>query len=97
MDVKEIPIDTNAMKEMIIELRRQLNLEELKYEQLEEKYKVLQQRFFGRSSEKISDTELGQQVLFNEAEDGCTLGKVIEEDNVNNIITGTEGTGQTTW
>jgi transposase len=35
----------------------------------------------------MSDIELGQQVLFNEAEDGCTLGEDSVEEDAGNIIT----------
>jgi hypothetical protein len=47
VDVKNEPTDAEGLKELVTELRRQLNHKELEYKELEEKYKVLRQRFFG--------------------------------------------------
>lgn len=74
-----LPDNPDELKKMIGDLqkqyenelkekKRELHHRELQYQLLEEKYKILQRRFFGRKSEKISDTEHGQLLLINEAE-----------------------------
>lgn len=72
MKIGELPDDIDKLKELIINLETQ-HKEELrekhnKYLILEEKFKVLQRRFFGRKSEKSEDDNPDQPQLFNEAE-----------------------------
>ena len=74
IDVKTLSDNAEELKAIIANLQtkyeEELKQERFKFLVLEEKFKVLQRRFFGRKSEKISDTELGQLFLFNEAEVG---------------------------
>lgn len=58
------------------EQEKKLNNEKFKYLALEEKFQILQQKFFGRKSEKLSDEEFGQMYLFNEAEQCCDSSEV---------------------
>lgn len=82
LDDKTLPNNVVELKEIINNLQtkyentikekeNELKEAEFKYHVLEEKFHVLQRKFFGKKSEKISDEEIGQMRLFNEAELGC--------------------------
>ena len=53
------------------EHRRALEEQRQAYEQLQEKFRVLHRLYFGRSSERRSEEDHRQALLFNEAEDGA--------------------------
>ena len=63
--IDTLPDDIEDLKQLIIE-------ERLKYQLLEEKYKTLQRRFFGKSSEKLTSEDELQGRLFDEAEAGAS-------------------------
>ena len=71
--------DTEVLRRLLNEERlkyQQLNEEcknlELNYQLLEEKYKILQRKFFGKSSEKLTPEDELQGRLFDEAEEGMS-------------------------
>lgn len=61
LNIDTLPDDPAALKALLKEQR-------LKYLELEENYLALQRRFFGKSSEKLSEEDQKQLLLFNEAE-----------------------------
>jgi len=82
VDVANLPKDTDSLKEMIADLvdkhEQQINEHQLKYQLLEEKYLSLRNKFFGRSSEKLTEEDKQQMRLFNEAEDGCDEQELLQ-------------------
>ena len=81
-DVNTLPDDIEALKQIILK-------ERLEYHLLEEKYKILQRRFFGRSSEKLTPEDELQGRLFDEAEHGAS--SVNEEPEVDKDVTAVKG------
>lgn len=72
--IKELPDDPVKLKEIVRE-------QQFKYQILEEKYLLLQHRFFARSSEKLSKEGQKQLRLFNEAEVGIEETEKTEEES----------------
>lgn len=81
-DVEHLPEDTEELKAIVTQLAQQLKKREVEhlqtleqqreaYEQLQEKFQILQRLHFGRSSEKLSEEDIRQGSLFNEAETGA--------------------------
>lgn len=67
-DKPALPDDPQLLKQIISSLTLEKQTISDKYELLKEKFEVLQRKFFGKSSEKLSAEDIGQMVLFNEAE-----------------------------
>jgi len=94
-DLKHLPTDTAELHSLIHtlvvqqdkdeeKLKEELKEEHIKYRLLEEKYRVLQKRFFGKKSEKLSHDNPDQLRLFNEAEDSADAdekGETEEDDS----------------
>ena len=75
--INRLETDFNKAQQQVDEKTRELKVEKFKYLVLEEKFQILQRKFFGRKSEKISEEDDGQRWLFNEAELG--KGEEVEE------------------
>jgi transposase len=75
----ELPNDIDALKEIVIDFNR-------KYYLLEEKYETLISKFFSSRSEKVSDEQIGQQRLFNEAEEGSDLPLEVKRETIEETI-----------
>ena len=71
-DKNILPEDIEALKQLVFEQREIIHAEQLKYQLLEEKFKTLQRKFFGKSSEKLTPEDELQGRLFDEAEDGMS-------------------------
>lgn len=82
IDVEHLPQDTEELKAIVAQLaeqwqkreldhRRALEQQREAYEQLQEKFRILQRLHFGRSSEKLTEEDIRQGLLFNEAETGA--------------------------
>jgi len=76
-DATELPDNPESLKRIIADLtaeNEQISVENKnlseKIEHLKEQYQLLQKRFFGRSSEKLTKEDEAQGILFNEAEEG---------------------------
>lgn len=83
LETKVLPDNTEELKKIINDIQfeykkvqEQLKEEENKNLILEERFKILQRKFFGRKSEKITEEEPNQIQLFNEAELHCNLHDV---------------------
>jgi transposase len=96
-DVKVLPDNTDELKRIILNLEntykkkfeeqeKELKEERNKNLVLEEKYKILQRKFFGSKSERIEETP-GQIHLFNEAELYCNLHDVEKLDKEEETVT----------
>lgn len=85
IDVATLPNDVEQLKEKVVDLSTELHNKEIELQEWEEKYKVLKDRLFGKSSEKLSDTGTGQQLLFNEAEEGYDPEQVVQPDDEEKI------------
>ena len=68
-----LPDDVESLKKLVIE-------ERLRYKLLEEKFKLLQKKFFGKRSEKLTIEDELQGRLFNEAEDGSENEEALSAD-----------------
>ena len=79
-----LPDDIETLKRLLIE-------ERLKYQMLEEKFKTLQRRFFGKSSEKLTAEDELQGRLFDEAEDGASPESEYIEDAEKSSVTKVKG------
>jgi transposase len=67
-DKEILPDDPQLLKNIIFKMQKKHDEQKLKYQFLEEKYLLLRDKFFKRSSEKTSKYEQNQMLLFNEAE-----------------------------
>lgn len=66
--IDELRETARSFYEEARETKAELYRRELAYAELEEKYRILKQKLYGRSSEQWSPEELAQARLFNEAE-----------------------------
>lgn len=64
LDLKSLPDDADGLKKIVSEMYSE-------YRMLQEENRLLKQKLFGPKSEKISEEERRQLVLFNEAEAGA--------------------------
>ena len=65
---EQLPEDIGELQQMVRELQGENLKQKLAYEQLEEKYQIILNRFFAKSTEKLNTVEQKQALLFNEAE-----------------------------
>jgi len=91
IDVEHLPPDSEQLKGIVTRLaqawqqreaehQRVLEEQRQAYEQLQEKFRILQRLHFGRSSEKLTEEDIRQGLLFNEAEAAAEgLGSLTEE------------------
>ena len=75
-----LPDDPEKLKQIIESL-------EADYRLLEEKFKTLQRKFFGKSSEKLTPEDELQGRLFDEAEDGMPLEEETAQENEGQCVT----------
>jgi len=84
---KNISFDNETLEKLKHTHENELKEERIKYRLLEEKYQVLQKRFFGRKSEKLSHDNPDQLRLFNEAEESAgTEGKGDTEEEDSSVV-----------
>jgi transposase len=65
---EQLPEDINELQQMVRTLQNENLKQKLAYEQLQEKYQIILNRFFAKSTEKLTAVEQKQAELFNEAE-----------------------------
>jgi transposase len=72
LDKEKLPDDSELLKQLLFEMQikheEEYAKQNLKYQLLKEKYETLKDKFFKKSSEKLSKYEQEQMLLFNEAE-----------------------------
>ena len=68
LDLAALPNDVVELKEIVTQLRRELNEERVQALKYFEELQMLKRKLFLRSSEKLSEAEQKQLRLFNEAE-----------------------------
>lgn len=94
VDKNNLPDDPVLLQKIITEIsdkyKRQLQEEQSKYQELKEKFQILQKMYFGRKSEKLTQEDEDQILLFNEAEDGSNKSDqsthLLDEQSVDNTI-----------
>jgi len=76
VDIKHLPADVEQLHrlvgELVAEAERTLADERRAYQELSEKFEALRRLHFGQSSEKLTEEDIRQMLLFNEAEAGAT-------------------------
>jgi transposase len=71
VDIQNLPDNVEALKKIIINSQKTIETYQNEINYYKAKYEILIARFFRRSSEKITQEDLLQGRLFNEAEDGA--------------------------
>ena len=67
-EIAPLPTDVEALQNIVLSLRSEINSLSQKHEQLLEKFRLAQHQRFGQSSEKADKDAPVQGDLFNEAE-----------------------------
>ena len=75
-----LPDDPTILKNMLAELSLKYEEEQSRYRELEDRFKILHKLHFGKKSEKITQEDTNQMVLFNEAEDGAYVSEEPDEN-----------------